>query len=247
MYDINFFDIRLNPYSESEFLDIIESNLRKKQQLIQNGLNAASINALVYNEELKQAYKNSDLVNIDGMSIVWVLRLIGFNIPKRVTCSDLAIEILNMANKNNFSVFLLGAKETNLRLCMKNLMNNFPNLNLCGYRNGYYNEDDELAIVDMINKANADILFLGMSSPIKEFFAEKYKHILTAKYILGVGGLFDILSGRKKRAPKWIQIIGMEWFYRFAQEPLRLWQRYFIGNFKFLWLVYKERNKIYKI
>jgi N-acetylglucosaminyldiphosphoundecaprenol N-acetyl-beta-D-mannosaminyltransferase len=126
-------------------------------------------------------------------------------------------------------------------------MNNFPNLNLCGYRNGYYNEDDELAIVDMINKANADILFLGMSSPIKEFFAEKYKHILTAKYILGVGGLFDILSGRKKRAPKWIQIIGMEWFYRFAQEPLRLWQRYFIGNFKFLWLVYKERNKIYKI
>jgi N-acetylglucosaminyldiphosphoundecaprenol N-acetyl-beta-D-mannosaminyltransferase len=99
----------------------------------------------------------------------------------------------------------------------------------------------------MINSTNPDILFLGISSPSKELFVEKYRHKLKAKYILGVGGLFDILCGSKKRAPLWIQNVGMEWFFRFAQEPLRLWRRYLIGNFNFLRLVLHEKNKIYKV
>jgi len=246
MNKINFFDIRIHTFSKSEFLDIIESNLKNGNQIIQNGLNASSVNELVRNEELKQAYKNSDLINIDGMSLVWALRFMGYKVPERVACPDLADDILTMAEKNNFSIFLFGTKETNLLLCKKNLKENFPNLIIAGYRNGYYKEDEELAIIDMINRANPDILFLGLPSPCKELFAEKYRHKLTAKYIFGVGGLFDILSGLTKRAPLWIQNIGMEWFYRFAQEPLRLWKRYLIGNFKFLWLVNKEKNNIYK-
>lgn len=247
MKEIIFFDIRIHPLLKSEFLDIIESNLKNGNQIIQNGLNAASVNELFNNEKLRKAYKNSDLINIDGMSVVWTLRLKGINVPERVTCPDLALDILSMAEKNNFSVFLLGAKERNLRLCKKNLQVKYPNLIIAGYRNGYYKEDEELTIINMINIAKPDILFLGMPSPYKELFAEKYRHNLTAKYILGVGGLFDILSGLKKRAPLWIQKIGMEWFYRFAQEPFRLWRRYLIGNFKFLWLVNKEKNNIHKV
>jgi N-acetylglucosaminyldiphosphoundecaprenol N-acetyl-beta-D-mannosaminyltransferase len=146
MNDIVFFDIRINILLKSEFLDIIESNLKNGNQIIQNGLNAASINELVINEELKQAYKNSDLINIDGMSIVWVLRFLGYNVPERVACPDLAEDILSMAEKNNFNVFLFGATERNLLLSMKNLQDKFPNLLIAGYRNGYYNENDELAI-----------------------------------------------------------------------------------------------------
>ena len=183
MKEIMFFDIRIHPLLKSEFLDIIESNLKNGNQIIQNGLNAASVNELVHNEELKQAYNNSDLINIDGMSVVWVLRFMGYNVPERVACPDLADDILAMAEKNNFSVFLFGAKETNLLLCKKNLQDNFPNLIIAGYRNGYYKEDEELAIIDMINSANPDILFLGMPSPCKELFTEKYRHNLTAKYI----------------------------------------------------------------
>jgi N-acetylglucosaminyldiphosphoundecaprenol N-acetyl-beta-D-mannosaminyltransferase len=247
MNEILFFDIKINPLSKSEFLDIIESNLKKGNQIIQNGLNAASINELVNNEKLKQAYKNSDLINIDGMSIVWVLRFMGFSIPERVACPDLANDILAMAEKNKFSVFLFGTKERNLLLCKENLRKNYPNLNIAGSRNGYYREEEESAIIDMINRTNADILLLGMPSPNKELFMEKYKDKLTSKYIFGVGGLFDILSGLKKRAPLWIQRIGMEWFYRFAQEPFRLWRRYLIGNIKFLILVNKEKSNIQKL
>ena len=247
MKDILFFDIRIRPLFKSDFLDIIESNLKNGNQIIQYGLNAASINELVKNEELKQAYKNANLINIDGMSVVWTLRFMGYNVPERVACPDLADDVLAMAEKNHFSVFLFGTKEKNLLLCKKNLQENYPNLLIAGYHNGYYNKDEELAIIKIINSANPDILFLGLPSPCKELFVEQYRHYLTAKFIFGVGGLFDILSGLKKRAPQWIQKIGMEWFYRFAQEPSRLWRRYLIGNFNFLWLVFKEKNKIRKV
>lgn len=247
MNKILFFDIIIHPLLKSEFLDIIEKNLKNGNQIIQNGLNAASINEFVNNKELKQAYKNSDFINIDGMSVVWTLRFMGFNIPERVACPDLAEDILAMAEKNHFSVFLFGAKERNLLLCKKNLQENYPNLIIAGYRNGYYNKDEELSIIKIINSANPDILFLGLPSPCKELFVEQYRHYLNAKFIFGVGGLFDILSGLKKRAPRWIQNSGLEWFYRFAQEPNRLWRRYLIGNFKFLWLVNKEKNNIHKV
>ena len=247
MNEIIFFNIRIHPLSRSEFLNTIETNLKNGNQIIQSGLNAASFNELISNKELKQAYINSDLINIDGMSVVWALRFLGNEVPERVACPDLAEDILAMAEKNNFRVFLFGAKEKNLLLSIKRLQDRYPKLLIAGFRNGYYKEDEELAIVDMINSANPDILFLGMPSPRKELFVEKYRQNLSAKYIFGVGGLFDIFSGLKKRAPKWLQNIGMEWFYRFAQEPFRMWRRYLIGNFKFIWLVLKEKNKRNKI
>jgi N-acetylglucosaminyldiphosphoundecaprenol N-acetyl-beta-D-mannosaminyltransferase len=85
-----------------------------------------------------------------------------------------------------------------------------------------------------------------MPSPKKELFFEKYKYRLYSNYILGVGGYFDILSGLIRRAPKWIQKVGLEWFYRFLQEPYRLWRRYLPGNAKFIWLVVKEKLTIKK-
>jgi N-acetylglucosaminyldiphosphoundecaprenol N-acetyl-beta-D-mannosaminyltransferase len=247
MKKIHFFGIIIHPLSKSEFLEIIESNLKNGNQIIQNGINAASVNELVKNEELKQAYKNSDLINIDGFSVVLALRFLGFRVPERVACPDLADDILTLAQRQNYSVFLFGAKKTIVLLCKKKLQAKFPNLLIVGCHSGYYKEDEEEAIIDMINSAHPDILFLGLPTPCKELFVEKYRHKLNAKYILGVGGLFDILSGLKKRAPTWIQNNGLEWCYRFAQEPNRLWRRYLIGNFNYLRLVLKEMNKIYKI
>lgn len=247
MNRILFFDIIIHPLLKSEFLDIIESNLKNGNRIIQNGINAASVNELVKNEELKQAYKNSDLINIDGFSVVWALRFLGYSVPERVACPDLASDILTLAERQNYSVFLFGAKESTLWLCKKNLQDKFPNLIIAGSHCGYYKEYEELSIINMINSANPDILFLGLPTPYKELFVEKYRHKLTAKYILGVGGYFDILSGLMKRAPTWIQNSGLEWCYRLAQEPNRMWRRYLIGNFNYLRLVIKEKNKIHKI
>lgn len=241
MKEIKAFNINIHPLPRSEFLSIIENNLRKEIKTIQNGVNAASIISFYKNEKLRNAIVKSDLVNIDGISVVWALRFLGYDIPERVACPDLATEILALAEKENYRVFLFGAQETSLLLCMKNLQTSFPKLILAGFRNGYYQEEEELSIKNIINDSKPDILFLGMPSPQKELFVDKYKSVLTAKYIFGIGGFFDILSGYKKRAPRWIQKIGMEWFYRFIQEPKRMWRRYLIGNTEFIWLVIKEK------
>lgn len=243
MREIELFGIKIHPLPKTEFLSLIESNLENGCQIVQNGVNAALIIELVNNDILRKAINNSNLVNIDGISVLLALRFLGYQVPERVACPDLAEDILVLAEKRNYSVFLFGAHETSLQLSMKSLQERFPDLIIAGYRNGYFKAEEELAIVDIINKANPDILFLGMSSPTKELFVEKYREILTVKYFLGVGGFFDILSGLKRRAPMWMQKIGMEWFYRFTQEPKRMWHRYFIGNSKFIWLVIKEKFK----
>lgn len=246
MREIKAFNITFHPLHRSEFLSIIENNLKQENQIVQNGVNASSITAFYKNEKLRNAIINSDLVNIDGISVVWALRLLGFKVPERVACPDLATDILVLADSQKYRVFLLGAQKKSLFLTIQNLRTTFHNLIIAGFRDGYYLEEEELSIVNLINDSKPDILFLGMPSPKKELFAEKYKNVLSVKYIFGIGGLFDILSGNKKRAPIWIQKIGMEWFYRFVQEPKRMWRRYLVGNTEFIWLVLKEKFRISK-
>jgi len=228
---------------KQEFLDIINLNLREGNQIVQNGVNAASIIGLKNNNELIHAYNNSDLINVDGMSMVWALRFFGYSVPERVACPDLAKDILAIAEKENYSIFLFGAKEESLIQSLKKLKEEYPKLNLVGHRNGYYKITEESAIVEMINNSNPDILLLGMPSPKKELFVEKYKDQLQVKYLFGVGGFFDILSGKLKRAPVWMQNRGLEWVYRFIQEPRRMGHRYIIGNIQFIILVLKEKWK----
>ena len=241
MKEIKIFNIKTHVLYKKEFLDIIASNLKEGKQIVQNGVNAASIIGLTNNKELIQAYNNSDLINIDGMSMVWALRFLGYSVPERVACPDLANDILKLAEIENYSIFLFGAKEASLSQSIKNLKNRFPKLNIAGHRNGYYQASQELAIVGMINNSNPDILLLGMPSPQKELFVEKYKDQLQVKYFFGVGGFFDILSGKIRRAPLWMQKSGLEWVYRFIQEPRRMRSRYIIGNIKFIILVLKEK------
>lgn len=241
MKEISAFKIRFHPLYKSEFLSIIKSNLEKKKKIVQIGINSASVNEIVKNEELRKAVNNADLINIDGISVTWALRFLGHRIPERVATPDLADDVLEMAENEGYSVFLFGAKENIILLCKERLKGLFPKLKVSGCRNGYYQAEEEAAIVEFINAAKPDILFIGMPSPQKELFFEKYKHRLYPNYILGVGGYFDILSGLIRRAPEWIQKAGLEWLYRFLQEPGRLWRRYLLGNTKFIWLMVKEK------
>jgi N-acetylglucosaminyldiphosphoundecaprenol N-acetyl-beta-D-mannosaminyltransferase len=241
MKTIAIFKIKVHPIKKLEFIDIIRENIEKGNQIVQNGINAASINELVKDENLEKALSNSDLVNIDGMSVVWALRFLGYKVPERVACPDLADEILKLAEEKSYGVFLFGAREESVISCVRKITETYPKIRITGYRNGYYNEEEESLIVSMINSSNAEILFLGLPSPRKEFFAETNKHVLIPRYILGVGGYFDIFSGLTRRAPRWMQNIGMEWFYRFVQEPRRMYKRYLFGNLRFILLILNEK------
>lgn len=238
---VNIFNIRINPLRREEFLVMIEEGIKAGRQIAQFGVNSATINDINKNEEFRQTINNADLVHIDGMSVVWALRSFGYSVPERVATPDLADDILAMANREGMSIFLFGAKESILKLCLENILIKYPNIIISGSRNGYYKPEEEQEIFNLINRANPDILLLGMSSPKKELFFESYRHKLAARYILGVGGYFDIMSGLIRRAPHWMQDTGLEWLFRLMQEPRRLWKRYLIGIFQFFWLVTKEK------
>lgn len=241
--EIEVFNIKINPLTINKFVEYIYSNLLNGNKIVQNGVNSFSIIELTKKPELVQAFNNSELVSIDGMSLVWALKFLGYSVPERVACPDLAEEILNLANEKKFRVYFLGSSQQNLQMAVKTITSIYPNLVIAGYRNGYFEISEEPTIVEEINKTNPHILFLGMPTPKKELFMENYKDKLIFNYSLGVGGLFDIFSGKTKRAPKWMQKRGFEWFYRLIQEPRRMWKRYLFGNSKFIYLVLKEKIK----
>lgn len=117
----------------------------------------------------------------------------------------------------------------------------YPDLEIAGYRNGYFEDAESEKIALDIRKSKADIVFVAFSSPKKEQWIHAYKEMMGAPFVMGVGGSFDVMAGVTKRAPQWMQKTGFEWFYRFMQEPKRMFRRYFVGNLSFVWKVMKER------
>jgi len=243
MNQINVFNIKVHPVTLNEFVSVIKKHLLQREHLVQFGVNSATVNETCENEEFRRVINSADLLNIDGMSVVWALRCLGHKVPERVATPDLAEGVMAMAAENNFSVFLFGATDEVISLCVDNLKKTYPTMRIAGWRNGYYQTEEEGLLVEQINQSGADILLIGISSPKKELFYDKYRDKLGVYYVLGVGGYFDILSGRTKRAPKWMQNRGLEWVFRLIQEPKRMWRRYLIGNNKFLLKVIKERFK----
>lgn len=241
MNQINAFNIKVHPLSLNEFVSFIKMSMRQRKRLVQFGVNSATVNETRKNEEFRRIINSADLINIDGMSVVWALRSLGHKVPERVATPDLADGVLAMAAEEKFSVFLFGATDAVLSECRVNLELTYPELKIAGCRNGYFQPQEESVIIEQINQSGADILLIGMSSPKKELLFDKYRDKLEVYYVLGVGGYFDILSGRTKRAPKWMQDKGLEWVFRLIQEPRRMWRRYLIGNNKFLWSVIRER------
>jgi N-acetylglucosaminyldiphosphoundecaprenol N-acetyl-beta-D-mannosaminyltransferase len=148
MKEISAFKIKFHPLYKSEFLSIIKSNLEKKKKTVQIGINSASVNEIVKNEELRKAVNNTDLINIDGISVTWALRFLGHKIPERVATPDLTDDVLKMAENEGFSVFLFGARENIILLCKERLQDFFPKLKISGCRNGYYQTEEETSIVE---------------------------------------------------------------------------------------------------
>ncbi|MGG5357914.1 MULTISPECIES: WecB/TagA/CpsF family glycosyltransferase [unclassified Enterococcus] len=231
----------IDSFTLNETLDKITENIDKKRSVYQVSINANKINLMEENAKLKAIINNADFVNADGMSIIWAAKILHIPIKERITGVDLFYRLLEISEQKNYRIYFLGATQKSLEEMVARLKNDHPTLEIAGYQNGYYL--DEKKVVADIKEARPDILFLGFSSPKKEIWIENYKEELQIPFIMGVGGSFDIYSGKTKRAPRWIQKIGMEWFYRFIQEPIRMFDRYIIGNARFAQMVIREKFK----
>jgi N-acetylglucosaminyldiphosphoundecaprenol N-acetyl-beta-D-mannosaminyltransferase len=153
---------------------------------------------------------------------------------------DLFEALMQRSSQTGWRVFLLGAREEVVSEVKRRYEIKYPGLTVCGYRNGYWKPEEEAGVVEQIRAAQADLLFVAISSPKKEHFLGQYQEHMKIPFAMGVGGTFDVAVGRVKRAPLWMQKSGLEWFYRFLQEPRRMFRRYFIEDMAFVWLFLKE-------
>jgi N-acetylglucosaminyldiphosphoundecaprenol N-acetyl-beta-D-mannosaminyltransferase len=230
----------LDPLTQRSLVASIDAAVTDGSTAHHASLNAAKVVDAQKDDELRAALWRFDFVTADGQSVVWAARLLGGPVPERLPGIDLMEAILERAALRGWRIYLLGAKPKILELATAKLMGRYPKLAIAGSRHGYFSHEEEETVVNEVRAARADVLFVALGSPEKELFLDRHREKLGVAFGMGVGGAFDVIAGVRKRAPKALQRIGLEWAYRLVQEPLRLSPRYFTSNALFLGLICRE-------
>ena len=240
---IQILGITIDPLTMKETVDAVEQYVLKKHPLHLMGVNADKINQCHEDEKIKKIVNESGIINADGASVVLASKFLGAPVPERVAGIDLMQNLLELSNKKGYSVYFFGAKEEILQDMLKIFEERYPALNVVGYRNGYFSPKDEKYIQEDIKEKKPNFVFVGITSPKKEYIIQSFMDNGINAVFMGVGGSFDVLSGHIKRAPLWMQNAHLEWLFRVANEPKRLFKRYFVGNVTFSQRVLDEKRK----
>lgn len=229
--------------SMKETVAVVDGYIARKKPLHLMGVNADKINTLREDAELKRIVNSCEVINADGISVVWASKVLGIPLKERVAGIDLMYRLMELAEKKQYSVFFLGAKQNVVTKAVKVVRKLYPGLKVAGFRNGYFSRDEWPQIAEEVKKSRAQIVFVGITSPLKEYLVDYLQNCNLDCVFMGVGGSFDVVSGDIPRAPLWVQDMGLEWLFRVIQEPRRLWKRYLLGNIKFIASVYSEKYR----
>lgn len=219
---------------------IIEQRIQARQFTQHVVVNVAKLIEMRKNAALAESVTQCDIINIDGAGILLGAKFLGHEVSERVAGIDLFCELLKMSEGNNYPIFLLGAAEQVVQSAAKAITALHPKLRIAGYHHGYFWEHEK-AVVDKIRQSGARLLFVAITSPKKENFISRWRDDLGVDFVMGVGGTFDVIAGKVKRAPLWMQKAGLEWLYRLMQEPRRMWKRYLLSNAAYVILLLKAK------
>lgn len=240
MKKIQVLDTPMHVSTLSETVDTIAERVASHTFTQHVVVNVAKVVNMKNDSELRNSVESCDIINIDGMGLVFGARILGYDIPERVAGIDLFTRLLEMSASKGFKVFLLGAEDSVVQKVKNRAMKDFPGLDIVGTHHGYF-WDDEASVVEKIQKSQAQLLFVAITSPKKENFINRWRSELGVDFVMGVGGTFDVVAGKVKRAPIWMQNAGLEWAFRVYQEPGRMWKRYLRTNSYFCWMVLKAK------
>lgn len=178
----------------------------------------------------------------DGLGVDLASRLrYGSGFPSNLNGTDFVPDYLSRT-KNKFRIFMLGAKPDVVGRAFNVASLLYPTHEWVGYKSGYFTPEDEIELIGEIRSAEPDLLLVAMGNPLQEYWIDRCSLKIGVPLYFGVGALFDFWAGSVNRAPKWVRGARLEWMYRLLQEPSRLWKRYLLGNFSFLWHAWKERR-----
>lgn len=192
-------------------------------------------------EQINKAF----LIVPDGYSIVYASKYLGNSLKQRVTGPDLMLEFLKITEQKGYKNFFLGAREGVAQKMADMLLEKHPDIQICGIYSppfGDFTSEENNKIITMVNEAATDVLWVSFGCPKQEKWIIENHHKINAPICAGVGAAFDFHSNNIKRAPIVFQKLRLEWFYRFLQEPRRLWKRYFIGGIKFIKTISRQKK-----
>jgi N-acetylglucosaminyldiphosphoundecaprenol N-acetyl-beta-D-mannosaminyltransferase len=237
------FGLQLAAVTMADALALVDGAIARREPLTIGVVNAAKIVNMRHDAALRASVLSSDVVFADGASVVMAGRVLGQPLPERVAGIDLMLGILERGRERGYRLYCLGAEPEVLAESIRVIERSYPGVVIAGRHHGYFDEAGEAAVADDIRRSAADVLFVAMTSPKKERFLATWGPTLGVPVCHGVGGSFDVLAGKVRRAPLAWQRLGLEWLYRVLQERRRLWKRYLVTNTIFIGLLVLELGR----
>jgi N-acetylglucosaminyldiphosphoundecaprenol N-acetyl-beta-D-mannosaminyltransferase len=232
--------VTLDALSMQDVLLRIDEAVTTRRPLAISVVNVAKLVNMRRDPLLRRSVESGDIIVADGMPLVWLSWLKGRPLPERVAGIDLMYRIFDLADRRGGRVFLLGATPATLERVVEIARRRYPRMVIAGCRDGYFSESQEEEVARAVEQSRADVLLVAITSPKKELFMDRWGACMNVPVVHGVGGSFDVMAGVTKRAPRWMQRCGLEWFYRVLQEPRRMWRRYLVTNTIFAGLALRE-------
>ncbi len=241
---VNVLGVGISAINMEDALYVIERWIESRAQHYVCVTPVHSVMECQNNPELRKIFNRSGLTTPDGMPLVWLSRLAGFPHVSRVYGPDLMLAACKMSVGKRYRHFLYGGSEGIADTLAAILSDRFPGLEIVGACSPPFrtlSPDEEKQVIQGINAAKPDIVWVGLGAPKQERWMANMMGRLHAPVLIGVGAAFDFLSGQKKQAPRWMQSAGLEWLFRLATEPGRLWRRYLIDNPLFVCLTILQK------
>ncbi|MDD5005695.1 MAG: WecB/TagA/CpsF family glycosyltransferase [Candidatus Omnitrophica bacterium] len=239
-------DVKLDALEIVEVIKEIEQWINHPNPQAGKYICVTNVNSVVEAQKdpyLKQIANESDLSVCDGMPLVWLGRLKGLELKKRVYGLNLMKNTLELSQKKGYANYFYGSSEKVLNNMINKIKKEYPNLKITGYFSPPFRDlskTEKQAITENINSLKPDIIWVGLGYPKQEKWMYEFRDHIRCPVLIGVGAAFDFFSGNKKQAPVWMQNTGLEWLFRLLQEPKRLWRRYLINNTMFIILLIKQ-------
>lgn len=239
MDSIKIFGVRIHNTTLVEVTNLLREYLKGDKLSVIYTPNTEIVMAAKEDKDLRNILNKADIIIPDGIGLIYGSKIKKKPLKERVTGFDTSMKLLDIANENSYSIFLLGGKDGVSKIAADNIKIDYPNVKIAGYQHGYFKEshlglvdtEEEKEILNRINRLNPDIIFVGLGFPMQEKWIDANKDRLNSRVIIGNGGVIDILAGNAKRAPKIYMDLGLEWFYRLIKNPSRIKRQMAIPKF----------------
>jgi len=246
----SFLGLHLNTFTQAGFLAAVERSLRTRDPLRISFLNPFYARVAAEDERLRAVMNRFDVLQADGWGVILGARLRGVRIKERVAIEDFERPFFGHLARQGAGLFLFGSEPGMAEKAAATLEQAFPGLRVVGTQHGWldvdrghpgrFDEEDERAVVDLVNASGADVLLVGLPTPLQQDFVVTYGSQLDAPIVMTVGAYFDHLAERLDWYPRWMDRLRLDWLYRLYREPARLRKRYTVGMAQYAWCVLRE-------